>query len=334
MGHRPALSSDDAVGATAPVRELPGRLGLGTANLGNLYRAMTDEQAWALLETAWDCGVRHFDTAPHYGLGLSERRLGAFLATKPRDAFVVSTKVGRLLRPHPEGAGTLDSAHDYVVPADLTRVWDLSADGVRRSLEESLQRLELDRVDVVYLHDPEVHDLRQGVTEALPALVALREEEVVTAVGVGSMANAALLAGVEEGDVDLLMVAGRWTLADQSAGDTVLPACQARGTAVVAAAVFNSGLLASDTPSAADRFDYGPVKPGLLARVQRVAEVCASFDVPLRTAALHYPLRHPAVTAVVVGGAVPEHVRDNVARLAAPVPEELWVALRGEGLTT
>ena len=312
---------------------IPGRLGLGTANVGNLYRAMSDDEAWEVLETAWDCGVRHFDTAPHYGLGLSERRVGAFLATKPRDAFVVSTKVGRLLRPHPQGAGRLDSAHDFVVPADLARVWDLSADGVRRSLEESLERLGLDRVDVVYLHDPELHDLRQGITEALPALVALRDEAVVAAVGVGSMATEALLAGAEDGSIDLLMVAGRWTLADQSAGEAVLPACQARGTAVVAAAVFNSGLLASDTPSAADRFDYGPVEPGLLTRVQRVAEVCASFDVPLRTAALHYPLRHPAVTAVVVGGATPEHVRENVERLASPVPEELWVALRDEGLT-
>ena len=312
-------------------RELD-QVGLGTAVLGNLYRAFTEEEAWEVLEAAWAIGVRHYDTAPHYGLGLAERRLGAFLATRPREEFVVSTKVGRLLRPNPGGAGSLDDAHDFVVPADLRRVWDLSADGVRRSLAESLQRLGLDRVDVLYLHDPEAHDLRQGITEALPALAALREERQVGAVGVGSMATEALLAGAETGGLDLLMVAGRWTLADQSAGDAVLPACQAHGTAVVAAAVFNSGLLATDAPGAADRFDYGPVAAGLLARVQRVAELCTDHGVALRTAALHYPLLHPAVRAVVVGGATPDQVRDNVARLALPVPPELWTALREEGL--
>src|ERR687889_455323 len=139
-----------------------GRLGFGGANLGNLFTAMSDEQAHAVLEAAWECGIRYFDTAPHYGLGLAERRLGAFLATKPRDDFVVSTKVGRLLRPNPAGALRLDDEHGYVVPADLERVWDLSADGVRRSHEESLERLGLDRVDVLYLHDPESHDLHQG----------------------------------------------------------------------------------------------------------------------------------------------------------------------------
>jgi D-threo-aldose 1-dehydrogenase len=309
-----------------------GTVGLGTVTLGNLDRVMTDDEAGELLETAWQSGIRHFDTAPHYGLGLAERRLGAFLRTKPRGEFVVSTKVGRLLRPDPEGAGRFDDEHHYVVPADLKRVWDLSAAGVRRSLEESLERLGLDAVDVLYLHDPESHDLRQGITEALPELLTMRDEGVVAAVGVGSMATAALLAGVGHGGLDLLMVAGRWTLADQSAGEEVLPACEKHGTAVVAAAVFNSGLLASDSPSTRDRFDYGPVDDAVLARVQRLGEVCAAHDVPLRTAALQYPLQHPAVRAVVVGAATPDQVRENLARLAAPVPEELWGALRDEGL--
>ena len=192
-----------------------GRLGHGAANVGNLYRAITDDEAWRILETAWDCGVRYFDTAPHYGLGLSERRLGAFLATKPREEFVLSTKVGRLLRPNPAGAGRLDEEHDFAVPADRERVWDVTADGLRRSMEESLGRLGLGAVDVLYLHDPERFDLRRGIEEGLPALAKLRDEGLVRAVGVGSMSTEALLASVRSGVPDLLMVAGRLTLADQ-----------------------------------------------------------------------------------------------------------------------
>jgi len=309
-----------------------GRLGYGAANVGNLYRALTDDQARAILETAWEGGVRYFDTAPHYGLGLSERRLGSFLATKPRDEYVVSTKVGRLLRDNPAGAGMLDTAHDFAVPADLQRVWDFTSDGIRRSLEESLQRLGLDAVDVLYLHDPERHDLDQGMVEGLPTLAALRDEGLVSAVGVGSMATDALLASVRSGMVDLLMVAGRYTLVDQSVADTVLPACLEHRVGVVAAAVFNSGLLASDTPSADARFDYEPVPPALLARAQRIAEVTKTHDVPLPVAALHYPLQHPVVHSVVVGGASPEQVCQNADRMTVDVPAALWKQLRDEGL--
>lgn len=309
-----------------------GPLGYGAANVGNLYRAITDDQARAILETAWECGVRYFDTAPHYGLGLSERRLGAFLATKPRDEFVVSTKVGRLLRDDPGGAGALDTAHDFVVAADLRRVWDFTPDGIRRSVEESLRRLGLDAVDVLYLHDPERHDLEQAVAVGLPALAALRDEGLVSAVGVGSMAIDALSASARSGMVDLVMVAGRYTLVDQSAADTVLPACAEHGIGVVAAAVFNSGLLATDTPSADSRFDYEPVPPALLARAQRMAEVTMAHNVPLAAAALQYPLRHPGVRSVVVGGASPDQVRENAGRMALKVPPAMWEQLRDEGL--
>ena len=196
-----------------------GRHGYGAANVGNLYRAVTDDEAWQILDAAWECGIRYFDTAPHYGLGLSERRLGAFLATKPRHEFTVSTKVGRLLRPDPAGAGRMDDENDFVVPADLTRVWDFTADGVRRSLEESLERLGLDSVDIVYAHDPERFDLRRGLDDGLPALAKLRAEGLAEAVGVGSMSTEALRLSAASGVLDLLMVAGRFTLADQSARD-------------------------------------------------------------------------------------------------------------------
>ena len=309
-----------------------GRLGHGAANVGNLYRAMTDDQAWAILETAWAHGIRYFDTAPHYGLGLSERRLGAFLATKPRSQYLLSTKVGRLLRPNPDGVGRLDDEHDFAVPASLKRVWDVSADGVRRSLEESLERLGLAEVDIVYLHDPERFDLRRGLNEGLPALAGLRGEGVVKAVGVGSMDNQALAAAAASGMVDMLMVAGRFTLADQSAAQEVLPACRDNGVGVVAAAVFNSGLLASDLPSADARFDYAPVPPELLARIHRVVAACRDYDVALPVAALQYPLQEPTVHSVVAGAERPEQVEQNAAGVAATVPAELWDRLRAEGL--
>ena len=312
--------------------DLTGRLGLGAANLGNLYHAMTDEQAWAVLEAAWEHGIRHFDTAPHYGLGLSEARLGAFLLTKPRSEFTVSTKVGRLLRPNADWSGETDDAHDFVVPARLTRVWDVSADGLRQSLEESLVRLGLDAVDVVYLHDPERYHLGRSLDEGLKALTALRDRRLVSAVGVGSMHVGALAAFARTGAVDRLMVAGRYTLLDQSALDEVLPLCRANAVDVVVAAVFNSGLLTRDDPGDDGLFDYRPVPSEVLVRARRIAEICAAHDVPVQVAALRYPLLEPTVLGVVVGAATPEHVRANALALEAAVPDELFDRLRGEGL--
>lgn len=303
------------------------RLGYGAANVGNLYRELTDEEALAILQAAWDEGIRYFDTAPHYGLGLSERRLGAFLATKPREEYVVSTKVGRLLRPNPEGAGTLDLANDFAVPADTRRVWDFSADGIRRSVDESLARTGLDRFDVLYLHDPERYNLEEGLASAIPALAALREDGLVDAIGVGSMTTDALLASVQTGMLDLLMVAGRYTLAEQAALADVVPACRAQGVGIVNAAVFNSGMLATDQPGADARFDYGQAPPEVLARVQAIAAVCRDFGVPLPAAALQYTLRDDAVGTIVVGGSRPAQLHQNAEYMRMAIPEELWQAL-------
>jgi D-threo-aldose 1-dehydrogenase len=308
-----------------------GPLGQGCADVGNLYAAMSDHQAHAVLEAAWDCGVRYFDTAPHYGLGLSERRLGAFLATRPRAEYVVSTKVGRLLRPSPDTAHLQDDAHQFAVPAALRRVWDASADGVRRSLAESLARLGLDRVDVLYLHDPEEHDLEASLATALPALAELREQGVVTAVGIGSKSVPALLAGLHTGVLDLVMVAGRYTLAEQPA-QQLLPACRAAGVGVVAAAVYNSGLLSRPAPDIRARYEYGDVPADVLAHARAIEQVCAAHGVPLPAAALQYPLQNPVVRSVVVGAASPEQVRENSARLSTEVPDGLWDELRERGL--
>jgi len=309
-----------------------GRLGYGAANLGNLYRAMTDEDAWAVLEAAWESGIRYFDTAPHYGLGLSERRLGSFLATKPRAAYAVSTKVGRLLRPSPETADQLDDANQFAVPASLRRVWDFSADGIRASHEESLERLGLSAVDVLYLHDPEEHDLAADLATGLPALTALRDEGLVTAIGIGSKSTEALFAAVRSGALDLTMVAGRYTLLEQPALDELIPACRASGVGVVAAAVFNSGLLATPRPQGGARYEYGVVPAKLLERARRIEDVCVRYGVELPQAALQFPLREPAVRCVVVGGATPAHVRQNAQRMRADVPEALWHELAAEGL--
>lgn len=309
-------------------------LGFGGANIGNLYRAMSDDDAHAVLDAAWQAGIRHFDTAPHYGLGLSERRFGEFLADRPRAEYVLSTKVGRLLRPIPERADRTDEDNGFDVPAAFERVWDSSADGVRRSLEESLHRLGLDRVDVLYLHDPDESgiDLDRAVQTGLQALAGLRADGLVSAVGIGSKSTEALLTAARTGVPDLLMVAGRYTLLEQPAADELLPECRARDIDVVVAGVFNSGLLATAVPLPDTHYEYGAPPAEVLERVARLRAVCARHGVELPVAALQFPLREPAVRSIVLGGSRPEHVRENVERMRIPVPQALWDDLADEGM--
>jgi D-threo-aldose 1-dehydrogenase len=309
-----------------------GRLGYGAANLGNLFKELTDDECTAILDSAWESGVRYFDTAPHYGLGLSERRLGAFLATKPRDEFIISTKVGRLLRPNPDGIGTLDLENDFYVPADLKRVWAPSAEGITASLEQSLDRLGLDRVDILYLHDPESYDLGQGIDEAIPALVNLRDAGVVGAIGVGSMSTPALAEVAATGALDLLMVAGRYTLADQAGIPELREVCAANSVSIVIASVFNSGLLATNSPVATDRYDYRGVPDDVLARVRAIKQICDEFAIELPAAALQFPLRDPLVRNVVVGASNGKQMVANAGRMAMAIPAEFWDRLETEGL--
>lgn len=322
--------SDRTTAATPPLTTL----GYGAANLGNLFRPMTDDQCGEILEAAWDAGIRYFDTAPHYGLGLSERRLGAFLQTKPRAEFTVSTKVGRLLRPNPDDDGGLDLANDFHVRADLRREWDFTAAGIQASIEESLERLGLDRIDIAYLHDPERHDLDVAIAEALPALVSLREAGTVTAVGVGSMVSTALAACVEHADLDVVMIAGRYTLLEQPAAVDTLPACHRTRTDVVAASVFNSGLLASSQPQREGRYEYGRLPDELWDRLSGIAEVCAHFGVPLPAAAVQFPLRDAAVRSVVVGGSRGDQLRQNAQWMSLDIPAGLWDELTARHLIT
>ncbi|MEE1821473.1 aldo/keto reductase [Streptomyces sp. BE20] len=300
----------------------------GAAAIGNLFAPTSDEQAAAAIDAAWNHGIRTFDTAPHYGLGLSERRLGASLAPRPRGEYTVSTKVGRLLEPVPDPVGD-DLANGFAVPATHRRVWDFSADGVRRSLEGSLTRLGLDHVDTVYLHDPDDH-LDQALDEAYPALERLRAEGLVGSIGAGMNHCAPLARFVRDTDVDIVLVAGRYTLLNQAALQDLLPAAGERGVSVMVGGVFNSGVLADPRPDAT--FDYTTAPAALVERARRMQEVCERHGVPLRAAAARFPFGHPAVAGVLIGLRTPDEVTDAVEQYSQPIPHGLWQDLRAEGL--
>ena len=300
-----------------------GSLVFGGAPIGGLYAPVGDEAAAATLQAAWDAGIRAFDTAPHYGVGLSEQRIGDFLAGRPRAGFVVSTKVGRRLVPA-AGPGVADGADQFFGTPALRRVRDYSAGGTLRSLEDSLRRLRLDRADIALIHDPDEHTA-EALDGAYPALARLRAEGTVGAIGVG--VNSASLAEwfVARCDLDCVLVAGRYTLLDDSAARSLFPLCLSRGVAVLAAGVFNSGILAD--PADGARYDYAPAAPGVLARARRIAEVCGRYDIPVAAAALRHVLRHPAVTAAVVGARSADEIRTDAGYLGLPVPDALWADL-------
>ncbi|MFD7071330.1 aldo/keto reductase [Streptomyces sp. NPDC059913] len=310
-------------------------LSFGAAAIGNLYTAVDPERATAAVDAAWDEGVRYFDTAPHYGLGLSERRLGEALRHRPRDSYVLSTKVGRVLDPLPAGTaaepGPDGLSEGFAVPATHVRRWDFSAEGVRRSIGESLERLGLDRVDIAYLHDPDDH-AGPAFDEAYPELERLRAQGVVGAIGAGMNQTAMLTRLLRDTDADVVLCAGRYTLLDQSALDELLPEAAARGRSVVVGGVFNSGLLADPRPGAT--YDYTTAPRALVDRALRIKAVTERHGVPLRAAALHYPLAHPAVAGVLVGTRSPGEVRDAADLLRRAVPDQLWEELRAEGLLT
>lgn len=300
-------------------------LGFGGAPIGNLYTAIDDETAYAAVRAAWEGGVRYFDTAPHYGLGLCERRLGVVLRERPRDEYTISTKVGRLLVENPDPTGTDLESGGFAVPDDLTRHYDYSRNGVRRSLDASLERLGVDRVDIVYLHDPDDH-MDQAVREGVPALAELRDEGVIDAIGAGMNFVAPLLRFVTQSDVDAVMLAGRWTLADRT-GAALLDACEERGVAVVAAAPYNSGLLSRRYPPDDSYFNYDRAPADVVTFARALAERCEAAGTTLPQAALQFPLQHPAVPTVVVGMRTETQARGNLGWVAEPLPVSTWEAL-------
>ena len=304
-------------------------LSLGCAQLGNLYREVSDDDARATVDAAWQLGVRYFDTAPHYGLGLSERRLGAALASHPRDAYVLSSKVGRLLEPAEVVEGLDDGG--YFVPPTHRRVWDFSRDGIRRSLTESLERLGLDRIDIVYLHDPDEH-WAEVLDTGYPALAELRAQNVVTAIGAGMNRSPMLADLVRETDVDVVMLAGRYTLLEQESLDDLMPLCAERHVGIVAAGIFNSGLLARRHPRENAKYDYGDAPPSLVERARAIAGVCERHGTTLPAAAIAFPLAHPAVISACVGARSAEQIETNAALYREPIPADLWDELKANGL--
>lgn len=305
-------------------------LGLGTAQFGNLYRETTDDEVEGAMSAAWEAGIRYFDTAPHYGVGLAERRLGEQLRRWPRDEYVVSSKVGKLLVPSPHTAHLRDE-EGFDVARDPVRQWDFSRDGVLRSVAATLERTGLDRIDIVYLHDPDDH-AEVAFGEGIDTLIELREQGVVSAVGAGMNAAAPLAELIRRADVDLVMCAGRYTLLEQPALEDLMPLALERGVGVAIAGVYNSGLLGRARPAADASYNYGPAAPALLARAHRIADICEEHGTTLPAAAIAYVLQHPAVTTVVLGSRTAEQVTQNVGRYLEDIPDPLWVALAEAGL--
>lgn len=313
------------------------RLGLGGAPLGNLFSPVSDEEARALVDAAWAGGCRSFDTAPHYGHGLSERRLGDALRGRPRDSFTLSSKVGRILTPDGRAA---TAQHGYVDILPFNQHWDFSASGTRRSVEDSLQRLGMSRLDSVYIHDPdaETHGanapavLRQLLDETLPALQQLKREGLVRAFGLGTNDVGIVLDVLREAELDVLMLAGRYSLLDHSALPALLPQCLARGVRIALGGVFNSGILATGAKGGTATFNYAPAAREWLERTAKIEAVCDAHGVPLRAAALQFPLAHPAVHSVMLGARKVAEWTDAVAMMSHAIPQAFWEALRKQGL--
>lgn len=316
------------------------RLGLGGAPLGNLFAAIDDEAAQALVTAAWDTGCRSFDTAPHYGNGLSEHRFGQALRGRDRSSFALSTKVGRLLRP---SASAPRAQNGYVDVLPFVQRWDYSARGVRRSIEDSLQRLGLATLDAVYVHDCDagVHGanypgvLHQVVEEALPELRRMQDEGLLRHIGLGVNDVQVCLDVLRQADLDCLLLAGRYSLVDHSALAELLPLCEQRGVRIAAGGVFNSGILATGVRAGVGaplRFNYAQAPRHWIDRVAAVEDVCVRHGVPLRAAALQFPLAHPAVEIVLLGPQNRAQWGDGVAMLETPVPAAFWQELRATGL--
>jgi D-threo-aldose 1-dehydrogenase len=307
------------------------RIGLGTASLGNFLEPTSDEAAVTVMRRALAAGITYFDTAPLYGHGLAERRLGQAIDGTPRDSLVLSTKVGRLLREDapPDESQYHDGVPFYKDVPSAGPVWDFSSDGIRASVAESAERVGVERFDILHLHDPDDH-FAEASTTGCAELAALRAEGSVGAIGAGMNRTSVQTRLVRECDLDVVLVAGRYTLLDQSALDDLLPACVERGVSVVIGGVFNSGVLADPSPGA--RFDYIPASDDTLARARRLQELCGGHGVPLAAAALQFPFANRQVCSVLLGPRSVAELDANLELLAVDIPASMWDELRSSGL--
>ncbi len=311
---------------------IPGPLGMGGAPLGNLFERIDEDVAAATVQAGWDAGIRHFDTAPHYGAGLSELRMGAILRRQKRDDFWLSTKIGRLLRPVAE-VPELDQGFVGALP--FARTFDYSAGATVRSLEDSLARMGLSHTDIVYIHDcsEDWHGaewklrFREAMGGAAKVLSAMRKRGEIKAWGLGVNLVESAMAALEQSDPDVFLVAGRYTLLDHTALGQLFPACAARGVKIVLGGPYNSGLLAGGTT-----FNYEAAQPAMVARAQAIGAICARHGVNLKAAALQFCAAHPVVATVIPGARKPDEVRENAAMMGAPIPGALWADLRHAGL--
>ncbi len=317
---------------------LPGRVGFGTAPLGNMYRAIPEQEALATVHAAWDQGIRYFDAAPLYGAGLAERRLGEALQHYPRDAYVLSTKVGRRLLDETEDATSRDLGEkgglfEHGLPTKI--VYDYSADGTLRAIEESLKRLKTDRLDIVWIHDPakDFHGenwravFHQAMSGAATALTRLREEGVIKGWGLGVNRVEPCVMALQQADPDGFVLAGRYTLLDHDeALAGLMPAAEARGARIVVGGPYNSGILAGGA-----HYEYQMAGTDVLHRVGRLQQVGAQFGVDIRAAALQFPLAHPAVAGVIPGASQPGRIAENLALAKVGIPPAFWSALREQG---
>ncbi len=315
-------------------------LGFGGAPLGNLFAEIADTAAARLVRHAFDRGIRFFDTAPHYGNGLSEHRMGAALREVQRDDYVLSTKVGRLLVPEPSAPR---EQNGYVGVLPFVQRWDYSRDGTLRSIDDSLQRLGLARIDYVFIHDVarDAHGdsqparFREAMEGAVPALARLKSERVIAGFGLGVNDWQVCVDALAHADLDLLLLAGRYTLLDQSALAELLPLCVARGTRIVLGGPFNSGILATGARPADGRtvyFDYAPASAEVLDRVRAIEAVCAAHGVSLKAAALQFPRAHRAIACVLAGARSEAELDENIALASEPIPDAFWRDLRAQRL--
>jgi len=300
-------------------------LGLGCAPIGNLFAAVSDDDARATVDAAWDAGIRYFDTAPLYGHGASERRLGGALHDRSRHDYVLSTKVGRVLRP----TGSKRSATIFADVGDLEPEFDFSRDGILRSLEDSLERLATDRIDVAFVHDPDDYE-DEAQRHAFPTLLRLRDEGVVAAVGCGMNQTAMLQRFVARIDVDCVLLAGRYSLLDRS-GTELLAQCATRGVGVILGGVFNTGVLID--PDAHPTYDYAAASPAVLERARQLRTVCDARGIALGAAALQFAMRHPSVTTVLLGARSRAEVDIDVGYTATAIDDDLFAQLDALAIT-
>lgn len=308
----------------------------GTAPVGNIFREIDDQTSRAMFDHAWDAGVRYFDTAPMYGHGLSELRTSEALRWRNRDDLVLSSKVGRLLRP--ARRDSIDFA-PWVNAAPFTMEFDYSYDGTMRAFEDSLQRLALERIDILFIHDIDVYTrgseqpevFRQAMDGCYKALARLRDDKMVKAIGVGVNEWQVCHAALKQRDFDCFLLAGRYTLLEQDALDEFLPLCEERGAAVVVGGGFNSGILATGAKPGA-KYNYAPAPAEIMDRVAKIEAVCAEYDVPLPAAALQFVVAHPAVPSFCAGTRTVRQLEQNLAWMDHPIPAEFWQALKDKGL--